>query len=263
MKNGDVPVAVELRRLARRVLPVKTLRSLRPSEIRSRFQDLLYRSYYKYLFGKETLLSASIRDRIASWERLQNRRDVPVGEALWDAEYAAGVWDDLSQLEELARFSVIAGHIQFLKPGAAVLDVGCGKGILHERLNPASYRRYVGIDFSQAAIARASQRANPQSVFLHADAEQYLPGEEFEVIVFSEVLYILSDPLAVMRRYETALKSGGIFIVSFYEKSIRALAVWRLLKERYNVVDDVRISTETDAWRITVFQPRAAGAIQN
>lgn len=253
-------MAAEMRKLAKRVLPVKAIRALQPKQVKSQFQRLLHASYYKYIFGKKLPLAASLGEKVVNWEKRQGRRDVPVGEALWDYEYAAGFWDDLSHLEELARFSVIAGHIQFLKPGGIVLDVGCGKGILHERLSPGSYSRYVGIDFSQSAIERATAKADPKTSFLHADAEKYIPGENFDTIVFSEVLYILNDPLEVLRRYESWLRPGGLFIVSVYEKSIRALAVYRALKERYGVLDDVRITTKTDGWRIGVLTPKESMA---
>src|ERR671915_311901 len=125
----------ELKKLAKWILPVKALRALRPQQIKSQFEHFLHASYYKYFFGKNGPVAAALGDKIARWERRKGRGDIPVPEAQWDSEYAAGDWDYLSDLEQAARFSVIAGHIQVLKPGASILDVGCGKGTLRERLN--------------------------------------------------------------------------------------------------------------------------------
>ena len=249
----------ELKKRVKQILPVKALGTLRPNRVKSRIAGYLYASYYKYLFGKHVPLAAFLGEKVATWEKHQGRRDVPVEESVWDSEYAEGTWQYLSRLEELARFSVIAGHIQFLKPGGSILDVGCGEGLLQQRLSPASYSRYVGLDFSQAALARV-KNSDSRSCFVHADAENYVPEEDFDAIVFSEVLYILHDPLGAVGRYETWLRPGGIFIVSLYEKSTRAVAVLRRLKERYDVVDDVQISTENDAWRISVLARKAATA---
>ena len=94
----------------------------------------------------------------------------------WEAQYAAGRWDFLAQLPELARFSILAGYIYHLKPGAAVLDTGCGQGALLGRLPGACYSRYVGIDLSGSAIAVAQKQQNERSTFLVADCEEYSPA---------------------------------------------------------------------------------------
>ena len=90
----------------------------------------------------------------------------------WEAQYAAGRWDYLAELSELARFSVLAGYICHLKPGGTVLDVGCGQGVLLRRLPMSCYSRYVGIDLSGSAISVAREHANEHSLFVAADCEE-------------------------------------------------------------------------------------------
>lgn len=254
--KSSIPMSYELKELAKS--PVRFLRALHPRQIKSRFEQCLYNYYYKHIFGKKTPLATQLAGTIASWERRHGRRDVPVPQEIWDSEYAAGEWSDLAHLEELARYSVIAGYIQFFNPGGSVLDVGCGEGILLQRLNSEAYGRYVGIDVSQAAIDRAEKREDHQIHFAQADAEKYVPSESFDAIIFNEVLYILDQPLDVVQRYESWLRPGGIFIISFYEKSMRALAVNNRLKERYNSMDEVRVSTRSDTWIIDVFTPKTS-----
>src|ERR1700738_5361887 len=87
----------------------------------------------------------------------------------WETQYAAGRWDFLGQLSELARFSILAGYICHLKPGGAVLDTGCGQGVVLRRLPSSSYSRYVGIDVSGNAISVAQKQQNERSTFLAAD----------------------------------------------------------------------------------------------
>src|SRR5690348_2798439 len=47
----------------------------------------------------------------------------------WEAEYQNGRWEYMKNLEELARYSIIVGYVDYLKKGGAILDVGCGEGI--------------------------------------------------------------------------------------------------------------------------------------
>jgi 2-polyprenyl-3-methyl-5-hydroxy-6-metoxy-1,4-benzoquinol methylase len=159
----------------------------------------------------------------------------------WEAQYAAGRWDFLAQLSELARFSVLAGYIWHLKPGGAVLDVGCGQGVLLRRLPSSAYSRYMGIDVSASAVSVAQQHQNERSTFLAADCENYSPAEQFDVIVFNEVLCCLRDPLHTVGRYARSLNPAGLLLVSMCTAARgSATILWRL-RRAYVTVDEVRV----------------------
>lgn len=161
--------------------------------------------------------------------------------AAWEAQYAVGRWDCLAQLPELARFSVLAGYIQHLKPGGAVLDAGCGQGVLLRRLPGACYSRYVGIDLSDSAIAVAQKQQNERSSFLVADCESYSPVGHFDVIVFNEVLCCLLDPLRTVERYARSLNADGLLLVSLCTAARGSAAILRRLERAYATVDEVRV----------------------
>jgi 2-polyprenyl-3-methyl-5-hydroxy-6-metoxy-1,4-benzoquinol methylase len=132
----------------------------------------------------------ALLDQAARWLQLlvdRGRRSDGLLQSaqIWEAQYAAGRWDFLAQLSELSRFSILAGYIWHLKPGGAVLDVGCGQGVLLRRLASSSYSRYVGIDVSGSAVSVAQEQQNERSTFLAADCEDYFPAEQFDVIVFN------------------------------------------------------------------------------
>ena len=177
----------------------------------------------------------------------------------WEAQYAAGRWDFLAQLSELARFSVLAGYICHLKPGGAVLDTGCGQGVLLRRLPVSCYSRYVGIDVSGSAISVAREHGNERSTFLAADCEEYSPAEQFDVIVFNEVLCCLRDPLRTVERYARSLNPGGLLLVSLCTAARGSSTILRRLKQAYTTVDEVRVvhSGRRVTWVCTALRPEA------
>jgi len=159
----------------------------------------------------------------------------------WEAQYAEGKWDYLGQLSELARFSILAGYICHLKPGGAVLDAGCGQGDLLRRLPSPCYSRYVGIDVSSTAISVARNQQNERSAFFAVDCDQYAPKEQFDVIVFNEVLMCLRDPLATVERYVRSLSYRGLLLVSMCTAARGSSTILWRLKRAYATVDEVRV----------------------
>ena len=177
----------------------------------------------------------------------------------WEAQYAAGRWDYLAELSELARFSVLAGYICHLKPGGTILDTGCGQGVLLRRLPSFGYSKYVGIDLSGSAISVAQEHGNERSTFFAADCEEYSPAEHFDVIVFNEVLCCLRDPLRTVERYVRSLKPGGILLVSLCTAARGSSTILRGLKRAYATVDEVRVvhSGRKVSWVCTALRPEA------
>jgi 2-polyprenyl-3-methyl-5-hydroxy-6-metoxy-1,4-benzoquinol methylase len=177
----------------------------------------------------------------------------------WEAQYAAGRWDYLGQLSELARFSILAGYICHLKPGATVLDTGCGQGVLLRRLPISCYSKYVGIDLSSSAISVAQVHGNERSTFFAADCEEYSPAEQFDVIVFNEVLCCLRDPLHTVERYARSLNPGGLLLVSLCTAARGSSTILRRLKRAYATVDEVRVvhGGREVSWVCTALRPEA------
>jgi SAM-dependent methyltransferase len=207
--------------------------------------------FYRFLFGRRSALSARLGNRIAAWE--QGRGDVPVDALVWDNEYRRDRWEFLRGIGELPRYSIIGGYVRYLRPGAAVLDIGCGSGILAAWLK-GHYRRYLGIDVSSAAIERArAEAADDNTEFRQGDAETDVPTERFDVIAFNESLYYFRDPFTGFERYRAQLAPDGIIIVSMYRGSYRATSILRRLQRRYAVVDTARAGHGPHAWECSVF----------
>jgi 2-polyprenyl-3-methyl-5-hydroxy-6-metoxy-1,4-benzoquinol methylase len=178
------------------------------------------------------------------------------GRAKMNAHYALGKWDYLRGIEELGRFSILVGYCQFLKPGGRILEIGCGEGILRERLDATRYSRYVGVDISDEAIQRA--KPEPKAQFVCSDATAWEPNETFDLIVFNECLEYFHDPLSVVGRYEPYLAPEGAFLVSMFAgiETARTRRIWRWLESVYRVEDATRITNrENLTWVLKVLRP--------
>jgi len=192
-----------------------------------------------------------------SWEERQKRKrsEIPISGDAWDCQYSAGLWSYMEQLEQLARYSVIVGYLQYLKPGGSVLDIGCGEGVLLKKLSPHGYSRYMGIDISEVAIDKASRKQDEKTFFIRAEAENHIPTESFDAIVFNETLYYFDDPLDVIGKYVHALREYGILIISTFAASKRAVSVLKQVKAAYFLLDEVKTIHEPKFWICSVFVP--------
>jgi 2-polyprenyl-3-methyl-5-hydroxy-6-metoxy-1,4-benzoquinol methylase len=241
------------------VVKIRRVSSRQGRSLGAKIRRLVDKAYYRTLFGLKLPRAPVVARKLAALENRQGKGDVPVAPEIWDSQYRDGQWGFLEELEQMPRYSVIAGYFQLLKCGGSLLDIGCGQGILRERLGASDYSRYVGIDVSQTAVELARRKPNARSVFSQADAHDFTPTENFDAIIFNEVLYYFPDPLAVAQRYRAWLCPGGVFITSLYAGSDRARATGRLLKRAFPLIDEVKVSTSNaNTWLISVFSPTRA-----
>jgi 2-polyprenyl-3-methyl-5-hydroxy-6-metoxy-1,4-benzoquinol methylase len=96
-----------------------------------------------------------------------------------------------------------------------VLDVGCGDGLLAQRLAPVS-RSVTGIDPDAAAIGRAAERL--ESVrhvsVSHANFQDYRPGpRRFELITFVASLHHMDLWASLVKARKLLTPSGEIAVV--------------------------------------------------
>ena len=175
---------------------------------------------------------------------------------LLNSEYSQGHWDYLRNLNELSRFSVVVGYCHYFHPGGRILEIGCGEGILQERLCSSNYKRFVGVDISDEAIRRAFQKQDEKTVFVREDAAVYTPDDQFDIIVFNESLEYFRDPLGTVKRYAHFLDQSGILIVSMYVgiDTVRTKRIWRQLEAVYTPKAETMVSTQPGySWVIKVY----------
>jgi SAM-dependent methyltransferase len=104
-----------------------------------------------------------------------------------------------------------------LEEGAAVADVGCGRGralIKLAQAYPAS--RFVGYDVFAPSVEAATTRAREAEVddrvrFECRDAAGGLP-ERYDVITTFDVIHDAVDPLGVLKAIRAALADDGVYL---------------------------------------------------
>jgi SAM-dependent methyltransferase len=114
-----------------------------------------------------------------------------------------------------------------VRPGATVLEIGCGSGDLLAALEPS---RGVGIDVSGRMVERARAR-HPGLTFEQVAGEDFELGETFDYIVLSDLVPYVDDLLALFRNVAAHSGPGTRIIVNSFSQLWRpALAVLELLR---------------------------------
>ena len=99
-----------------------------------------------------------------------------------------------------------------VRPGASVLDLGCGDGTLLASLRPALG---VGVDSSHRALERA-KRAHPGLTFVCGDVERLPIAGRFDYVVVSNVVGYLIDVLEFFRSLARVTHPGTRVVVTHY-----------------------------------------------
>ena len=186
-------------------------------------------------------------------DRLAGRR---TAQSRWDERWADPSFYETYDVDELAHYSVLAGYQKELRPRGAVLDVGCGDGILRTHLHADAFSRYVGIDFAEA-VGRAAKRIDDRTSFAAADMRAFQTSDRFDAIVFNESLYYVDNPIGELQRFAGFLNPEGIFLVSMHRKP-KSERIWTDIASRFEMIDRVTIGNRNGVeWIVGAFSARA------
>lgn len=151
---------------------------------------------------------------ISTISDLYKRKILRTHKDRWNYQYNLGRWEGLGALEELSRFSVIAGYAQYLKPNGKILEMGAGEGYLQQRFDKSKYSLYYSTDVSDVAIANAKKYEDEKTKHLIADMNTYVPDVKFDVVIINEAIYYGGTVQKVLDRFVPYMEEDGIFIVS-------------------------------------------------
>ena len=193
----------------------------------------------------------------------------PWSTSRWDEAYDSGQLAYFGQLAERGRFAVCADYLDVVlsdpersNTSAAVLDIGCGDGVLQTRCRHLDIGHWCGVDLSTAAIRKAQTSIPPGSDdrlrFLVGDALEDGPWYDrpYDVVVISEVLNMCESPARLLDRVADVVAPGGSLIVSSWRhRGDRQLQ--SLLRGRFPAVHHVDLrpadhNLAPRGWRVSL-----------
>ena len=118
---------------------------------------------------------------------------------------------DSSRLDLLVGDYLVQAVIDNLS-GDSLLDVGCGDGILTEKLS-AHFLRVVGVDCDAENLRRARAGCAGKAEIISATAESLEINERFDVITMLMVLEHVADPVRALERLSGFLNDTGMMFM--------------------------------------------------
>ncbi len=174
-------------------------------------------------------------------------------------EWAETYDDDLDSWSYQAP-GVVAEAVVTRQPDArAVLDVGCGTGLVGAALRARGCEaRIVGLDISQASL-RIARETGAYDTLEPADLQQPLDVEDdgVDALVCAGVMTYLPDVEAVWREFARVVRSGGVVVVTQRED------LWepRSCQEIIDRLAEEGVWTALDVSGPAPYLPRADGGM--
>ncbi len=186
----------------------------------------------------------------------------------WDKEYSEEKWS-------FAYNTVgdcVYDHLERHTRNGDILDIGCGSGNTATEMAESCYRSYLGVDISEAALAKARRRSQEcgrgdKNRFECGDFLTYVPAGQYDVILFRESMYHvpLGKVKSTLDRYSAYLKDGGVFVVRLFASSgdrvdgkdkQRPAAMLGIMDAEFDVLERARYEVPGRP-TVMVFRPKA------
>ncbi len=184
---------------------------------------------------------------------------------IWDQEFSGTKWDFIDD----SAADCVYPYLEKYAHNGNILDLGCGPGNTANELAKDAYQCYIGVDISEAALAKAIKRSedsgrSAKNSFVNSDFLDFEPTQEFDVILFRESMYHVpyGQVLPILNKFSQHLKKTGVFIVRLYAGDqrpgvvkARVTAKLDLIKRDFDVVESQQFDLPALP-NVLVFRPR-------
>ena len=276
--RGDLPVPIALMQLACETSDRAEMEGLIAAALRSHGPATVS---HRRLCDVEDLLHShpQAQEVVRRMEAAERPRQDGVAEAdYWAGEYDRAV--AISPEASVARYcfgdpvllrrvtdEVVAGLLEWrvLRPGASVLDYGCGIGRVMAAL--ASHAGHiVGVDISDGMLSEARDRLSGLANATLMSVRDLAPTSRntgFDLILLVDVLPFVAEPLPLLSELSTRLAPGASLIVMNWSYGLPA-EEQRAIAGRFARAADLGLvrngTAEFTLWDGSVFQfVRASG----
>src|SRR6266576_1381459 len=160
----------------------------------------------------------------------------------WENAFAGGYWNFLESQDEAGRYKTIIKFVLHQKKTMAILDVGCGKGVLYQYLkqNVRDFT-YIGVDISENAVKYA-QNQFPEAIFRQMDFDKQMLNQKFDLIIFNETLEYFQHPLTTLHKCrEINLATDGRFIISMYKGHN---GIWKTIGPHFKAIAEENVRND-------------------
>ena len=180
----------------------------------------------------------------------------PAAQQSWNAQYRSGLWDDLDSAERSALYLTICELYQRHVGDGALLDIGCGSGMLYQYLTEhASLHSacYTGVDVADDAI-RCATASFPGVRISRRDYDSESVGSRFDCVIFNDSLQCFDNPRAILEKCtRDNLHPCSVLIVAM--SGWEHAALWELLEHRCQLLDQRDgYGDDGGAWTVRVYK---------
>jgi cyclopropane fatty-acyl-phospholipid synthase-like methyltransferase len=186
------------------------------------------------------------------------KEDVPYGND-WDSATEAAAYGEAADRARPWRSEIrdhIAARVATLAPGARVLELGSGPGLLAHRVlqRCPNLETYTLMDFSEPmlAVSRARLAAFPAVAFVHASFKSedwtHRVGRQFDCVVSMQAVHELRHKRHARRLYEQVhqvLAVPGLFLIcdhTPFDDSPTSVALYMTEQEQQQALTDAGFS---------------------